>query len=508
MPDQLSAQGTPLPAVNLPSRQLRLAVVFVFCVTLIAWVPMCSHYVPVADDSADGHLLDHGVWSFALSALRTSGAWRYLGLLIGSLAARHTSLYGPVVVLAHATVGVLYLLACCRLLGNLSVSLALTLLFAAFPMAAEAVSWAAASDLVVVETLFLLTVLLFCRFGFERRRQLPCLVASFALTLLAQLVQENLLFAFAAVGFIVWIPRNAPVARNIRTMAISRYAGFGPTLGALAFLVCYKLLPGTSPTKTVSIHLVSAISPLLRQYSMLCFLGPWRSATTRRLLFWGWQWWMIALAAVAGAGATLALALRSEAPATTPSDGSEAAAGSLPSPRLLGYLLALLFGATAIYAVAGGYSLDSRKRYPLLPLTLWIAGWVWLHVFPRKCTTAPAARWNTLPTLALAVVGVLSTWLYVDVWRYECRRQAAMTDFCLRHDISGVVRIDGASDVYQAWPQAASDWGFRLDGPWTPDPMLDGVGSKRLTSQRSGPPMVLRYDPQTDSWSISPSTDQ
>jgi xanthosine utilization system XapX-like protein len=32
-------------------------------------------------------------------------------------------------------------------------------------------------------------------------------------------------------------------------------------------------------------------------------------------------------------------------------------------------ILVLLLGASLIYAVGGGFSLDSRKKYPLLPLT-------------------------------------------------------------------------------------------------------------------------------------------
>jgi len=510
MREQLLASDTPLPLVQIPARQLWLAAAFVFSVTLIAWAPMCSLYVPVVDDMVLRHLLDHGIGWYARENLRAHGAWRYLGLLMMSAGARHTALYGPVAVLAHATVSVLYLFTCCRLLGNLSVSLILTVFFAAFPMAAGAVSWAAAGNLVAMEALFLLALLIFCRFGFERRYRLPCLLASFLVTLLAQFVQENLLFAFAALGTMVWISGKGKgsLARNIREVVVSRYCGFGPMLGVLVFLVCYKLLPATAPIKKVIFHPASAISPLLRQYALLWFAGLWRSSTTRELLFWGWHWWMTVLAAIAGAGATWALVGLVRTPAALPSAGGDAAGASRPSPSLLGYLLVLLLGASAIYAAAGGYSLDSRKRYPLLPIMLWIAGWIWCYALSRgRAAARPrAVRWSAIPITLAAVIGIPSTWLYLDVWRYECHRQQLMVDFCLRHHVTGPVQIQWVPDIYQAWPHAASDWQFRLDEQWVLDLTFEGLGHQHLISAPGGAPVILRYDPKSDAWEMRPST--
>ncbi len=294
------ATGVPPTFLHVGNR--RWDYLAIFSVTLTAWAPMWSRYIPIADDIPLAHALDRGLVSYFVHLPRGSlGIWRGLGIIFMSLGARHPLLYGPVITTLHGMVTCLFLVVCRTMLGGRWLPLTLALIFGAFPFAGGALVWAAAGNLVVLEALFLITLLLFCRLGFDQRWQGSCFVASFVLTVAAQLVQENLLFAFAASGCILWICQYRGSGRKLKYLFISHYAGFGPILGILLFLILFRLMPGSHPMKKVQIHPISVISPYIRQYSMLWFFEPFHNDGMRRLMFWNWTWLMTILVGIAGA---------------------------------------------------------------------------------------------------------------------------------------------------------------------------------------------------------------
>ena len=212
---------------------------------------------------------------------------------------------------------------------------------------------------------------------------------------------------------------------------------------------------------------------------------------------------MTATMAIAGAGAVWLLARLTRAPGSVHSSDWERVHESQPLAPLLGYLLILALGASAIYAMAGGYSYDARKRYPLLPLMLWVVGLVLNHIRSRGKVETPLPRgkhWGIILVTALCAIGIPSTWLYVNVWRHECRRQTDMVEYCLQKGITGPVRVEWVPDIYRAWPQAKFDWGFRLDEQYVVDAAFDGARHDQRITVSDSAPLVLRSDPNGKGW--------
>jgi len=74
-----------------------------------------------------------------------------------------------------------------------------------------------------------------------------------------------------------------------------------------------------------------------------------------------------------------------------------------PDWRLAVRALILMMGASLAYVFAGGFSLEPRKEYPLLPLLLFFI-----------CSLMPVkpSRWAVA---VLSVIGLVSTWLLIWV---------------------------------------------------------------------------------------------
>jgi hypothetical protein len=72
-----------------------------------------------------------------------------------------------------------------------------------------------------------------------------------------------------------------------------------------------------------------------------------------------------------------------------------------PDWRLAVQALILMMGASLAYVIAGGFSLEPRKEYPLLPLLLFFI-----------CSLMPVkpSRWAVA---VLSVIGLVSTWLLI-----------------------------------------------------------------------------------------------
>ena len=72
-----------------------------------------------------------------------------------------------------------------------------------------------------------------------------------------------------------------------------------------------------------------------------------------------------------------------------------------PDWRLALQALILMMGASLAYAIGGGFSLEPRKEYPLLPLLLFFI-----------CSLMPVkpSRWAVA---VLSVIGLVSTWLVI-----------------------------------------------------------------------------------------------
>lgn len=431
-----------------------LAYVVLALAVLLAWLPLAQHYYLIADDHVLVHDLDGGLMEFLRIDFHRWGAWRMLGILVIVLLSRAPYLYGSIVIALHATTSCLYMAVLREYLGGRWLPLFLALIFAAFPFASGALLWANAANLPVLEALFLITLLVFSRWGAAPRRQPAVFCATLALTIVAQLVQENLIVAFFICGSYVWIMSQPRTWRELFGAMRTNFSGFGPAVGVLVYLVAYRLTKTHTMVKTETLHWQSAFSPLVYQYAALDSLKCWLYSDCRALLFRDWRPPLaisICFLAIA-LGVCLAMFVR----------GRRTYAAPRPPPRLLFYIAMLCLGASAIFAVAGGFSLDSRKRYCLLPLVLMAIGWV----VGRSRSAHSAGRAGPGAAAAVAAVialGAFSTWLNIGIWRHETKMHDLLLDTIAQNRLPGPICIRWEPSIPNKWGK--TEWEFRPDDP-------------------------------------------
>lgn len=145
----------------------------------------------------------------------------------------------------------------------------------------------------------------------------------------------------------------------------------------------------------------------------------------------------------------------------------------------------LLFGASSVYALTGGYSLDTRKKYPLVALCLLMIGWVYHSYLPNLA----------LGGFSLAVViflGVLTTWTVIGVWRYEERRYHSLVTILINQPRLQEIRLESDRDLYKEWPKLEPALGFRFDDEWVVNLALS-FNNRQPIRKTSNAPVLLHY---------------
>lgn len=459
----------------------------------LAWSPTIARHLPLADDYTIGTMLDRGLRVYLQETFATAGVWRILGfIMIGPMASNGGYLPSVVLVTAHTLVVCLFYAVSLNLFRHRVASLTIALIFGVYPFCAGAVIWTSASMVVFVLGLMLANMLVLQRAGHSRGAQMRAFAVCAGLSLVASLVQENLVFAFAASGLLAWSGTSKMGPREWRRLAFERPAVFGPAAGSLAYLVLYWAFQTDRMLKPFSFHLAALISPYARQYSMLDGFVPWFSPITRGLTFRTWDLSFVAIVAVLAVATIVMLVSlpRLVAPAATPVTTEK---------NQLIVVVALMAGAALVFVVAGGYSLDSRKRYDLLPWMLWLATWVWLRLWPSR------DRFTASIITGLAVVctvGVATTWLLIGIGRYELERYHSLVEFLVRNQVGPAIRVEWVPDIRQEWPQITRNRGFTMDADWVLNSALMTLGTPPIrVVQEPGVP-VVRYVPEAGGWQL------
>jgi hypothetical protein len=274
------------------------------------------------------------------------------------------SLYAMALLLLHVLNGLLLFRILARLEVDQAWALACASLFVVFPGYHEGLVWISASGVVWSTTFFLLTLAV----SLDDPTSAParCFRASLlvAFTVLGNLMHEQLLLAHLAlpVALIIWRP---PTSWSPAVTLKAAWWRFMPWLGCALYLAGYFSTLHATTTKQPVLSLRAALSPLWHQVSNLMAFDVWTHpqwvrSFGRELLNPGGI--VTALMLIAGAAALAALRL----PAKT---GGDPVARRKVIQAAAGWVV-LIAAAAAIYALAGGYSLDSRKRYVFAALIL------------------------------------------------------------------------------------------------------------------------------------------
>jgi len=452
---------------------------FLLLATLAAWFPICRPYLRMADDfHFAGWLLTGGPMVY----FHEDGIWRMLGHELANGATLiNPVLQGVLALCTHCVATLLLFVALRRLLVSEFLPLVLALVFAVFPWGGTALLWASGYTYVLGTALFLAAICVLLRaFPLKNSVAVALCIACSALSLFAH---EALFFALLISGGFVLLREDASNGKGRLALAAA------PVAGCFIWWSLYKVFPGRMPTEHIKLNPRTLLSGVYYQYTNLWIFEPWKSQSTRSLLFFDWSWWQFGIGIVLVCA--VAFAIRK---AITPSR-HEPRPGNTDN-RMLVFLLLLVVATVAIYAIGGGFSLDSRKKYPIVPVALMFAGYC-IDRFSKKGHPHPHLRTIILPTLVL--VGIATTWLQIGLWRYEAVRLDRLVNFLSTQPDPALVQVQWDSRIQAAWPHADQYWGALPEG-WV---LADAVRLKHLLAPATEPAQQargLKFDPIQFTW--------
>jgi hypothetical protein len=362
-----------------------------------------------------------------------------------------------------------------------------------FPFGFEAQTWIAAYDYVFALPFFLANLLILAR---HEELDWPISVLFFissALAVLTALGNECLFFASIFSGLFALIETPTGTGRVRRLLGGKGFLTLAPLTGCVVWLAMYYAFIGKDTPKHITeIHPQSILSVYYRQYSLLDVFVPWLSPITRHFVFTGWS-------AITVAAITICLILFLSGLGRLSKRAEYSFGFRQATSCKLVAILALLLGASLIYAVGGGFSLDSRKKYPLVPLLLLLGCWTFRFVFKERQVLAPAFL-AFVATICIAAA--MTTWLDVGIWKYETARYNALAEFIVKHEVQGDIAVSWNPDLSRAWPQMRRSLGFGFDEAWVLNLAVEYRGGDRISVAASDKSTVIEYDPEASRWAL------
>jgi hypothetical protein len=463
----------------LPDGGVRL---FLALAVLAAWAPLCRSYIRFGDDFHFTTWLLNGGLPFYF---RMHGVWRIIGHGLGnSLPLLHPVALGCVTLLTHLVCVLLFFQLGKELLGSTRLALLLSLLLGVFPWADQVLTWASAYSYLLATVFFLANLLVLHRHAKAGGSPLCAGCLCFALTLLSLLTHETLFFALSFSGLIIWFLNGRDSYREWPVI-------FAPSAACVVWAGLYKMFPGEMTIEHPSLNPRTLVSGIYYQYTNWEIFEPWWKAGARRLIYFDWSSGMI-LAAIVLVFAFVAAGWSRKQPAP------DAERNPARENRLLIFCVLLLFSGIAIYAIGGGFSLDSRKKYTLIPLLLLVGG----TTLRRAGLSARVGSVLNPRTLVfVGLIGIFTTWLQISLWRFEAKRMdlLAIALAAQPPNWGERIAIRWESAIQEAWPRSSQHWGVPVE-----DSMIrDAVELKmKLAPPAATDPAVttLRFNPNRFVW--------
>lgn len=384
------------------------------------------------------------------------GIWRLVGTLFPSWLVAH-GIYGITAISAHAIGGYFFFLVAQRALGSVIYALFLTMMMMAFPWGYQALVWASAASYALASCLFWAIVWALLSFHTHGRQAYALAAGLVVASFLGLLVHEALFFALCAAGLVVFTRPDA--WRHWRSAAVVSIA---PLIGALLWGLIYELTKPEVPVFSVGhINLPSALSSLFYQYRSLGVFEVWTNESLRSHTLSTMEPTAVILTLLALCAVPLLVGATLRGSHISNQEAEHEAKHRDVNPiAFLICMIVLCVGAGSIYALAGGYSLDSRKRYIIMPLLIMTAGTVmWLTgSLQRPRSFAP--RGSSVALSAICVVGCVTSLSLTSLWKNEMKRLDMLADLIMQHRIFGDLRVDLNPNLNTIWPASVAEWGF------------------------------------------------
>ena len=424
---------------------------------LVAWLgvlsflPMLQSYVWAIDDYPLSQMARSGWSEYLATAFEERGAWRLLQHgLVGLILNSGDVLPGLLAVLCHVLTCQFFYLVFSGLSERRDDALNLALVAACSPLGFQSITWTSALPYVLSSLILWVSLWMFMRFSSIPKEIWMVWATVFTASLL---VHDHLIFALSFVAGAAWLMAPQPSRFSSWFKPSIQWV---PMLAVCLYLYAYIIFkPQDHPLyMEPHFHWPSLLGPSARIWQWLdiweAMLHPtlWQVAASE----WPLGWWGLVLSILGGLGALWMIP-------RNPNGIIEL--GKTHAIRVALAIAILFLMASLIYVPAGGYSLDSRKRYPFVLFVLGGAGAIalpWLrNLFP--CSPKWIKRAVMIP---MATVLMSACWFHVGLWRSEARATRLLSDFLALHPALRRVYAEKLVD-----PMELSSITRRLHGqPW------------------------------------------
>jgi hypothetical protein len=369
----------------------------------------------------------------------------------------------------------------------------------AFPWGYQALIWAAGWSFALSSCMLwgIIYVLLTFRPNSEHPLYLAFLVA--ATSFLCLLSNEAAFFSLCVAGLIVFA--RPQIFYRHRAVAIA--FTLAPLLGSALWALTYEISKPANPFKTVtSIDFRSVLSGIYYQYTNLEVFDVWFNNALRQFTQSTINFGYLTVSILLLCGIPFVIWRMVRDSHLAKEQASPPDADKISDAMFFFSMLIVLLGSTSIYALAGGYSADARKRYfivPLLIITVGSAAWVF---FRRYLSRASWDGW--IATSALCVVGCLTSFLMMSLWQHELMRLNALADIIAENRLSGTVTVEWNPSIHDIWPNASRSWGEYVDAEWTLNVALDARGNGPVALKPDSTQRIF-WDGRAKHWTVQPA---
>ncbi|WP_397383888.1 hypothetical protein [Prosthecobacter sp.] len=466
---------------------------------LLSYFPMVQAYVWAIDDYPLSEMARVGGMEYLVNAFQERGFWRLLQHgLVGWILNCGPWLPGLLAIGSHILTCQFFYLVFRRVCGNQDGVLLLAIIAACSPFGFQAITWTSALPYILSSLILWVSIWLFLRIHSTPNRAWLIWGLIFAASLL---VHEHLLFALAFVAGAACLMTPQPDPWGTWLKPSIRWV---PPLMACLYLVAYVLCkPQDHPLyMEPHFHWPALLSPLGNLWQWLDIWAPVSSPSLWQIAASEWPlgWFGLGLCILGGVAALWMT------PAA-PDRFNEIDKGH--GKRVMAAMLILFLMASLIYVPAGGYSLDSRKRYPLFLFLLGGGGMAVLTWGRGVILCWP--HWQKRASMSLLVTALmLACWLHTGLWRAEARATRLLSDFLAAnpsyHQVYASKLVEPAKISPATLRLHGQPWiltlyvsqPFAMDHPGQPQPVIKAVPSLGIPS--------LSYDYRNREWKVLPSS--
>jgi hypothetical protein len=281
------------------------------------------------------------------------------------------------------------------------------------------------------------------------------------------LIHEAVFFSLCVAGFVVWMKPD--FWRDWKSAAAVSLA---PLVGALLWGVINEL---TKPAEAMLIaervpilnlshfRLRSALSPLFYQYRSLEVFDVWTNDLLRNYAISIIQTPHLILASLALCAVPFLVGAIMRAARVESVDTLRQQKTQIKPIAFLIWMVLVCEGAAFIYALAGGYSPDPRRRYIIMPMVIMSAAVaIWLIWGPQRTRTF-WPRGSSVAISAICIFGCLTSLLVMSIYQMEMKRVYLLADLIVQNTISDSFHPDGNPDLKAIWPRSNYDPQDALD---------------------------------------------